>query len=131
QTTYLKMRAHAFSIEDLLFCEDPLTGICGGMKMANGTNSQHEPHPPFPGTRGKSAALVREAFVAAQEYRRQLTAAGDDADARPDRDLGKEALLEVLDGRRIVHHHTHRHDDILTVLRLAREFGYRPVLHHA
>lgn len=30
----------------------------------------------------------------------------------------------------MVHHHTHRHDDIMTVLRLAREFGYRVVLHH-
>lgn len=131
QTSYLKMRAGALRIEDMLFCDDPLTDICGGMKMANGTNSQHDPQPPFPGTRGKSAALVREAFVAAQAYGRKLEAAGDDAEERPDRDLGKEALREVLDGRRIVHHHTHRHDDILTVLRLAEEFGYQPVLHHA
>ena len=29
-----------------------------------------------------------------------------------------------------MHHHTHRHDDVLTVLRLQREFGYRVVLHH-
>jgi len=35
-----------------------------------------------------------------------------------------------MDGKRIVHHHTHRHDDILTVLRLADEFGFRVVLHH-
>lgn len=130
QTTYLKMRADASRIEDMLLCDDPLTDVCGGMKMANGTNSQHDPQPPFPGTRGKSAALVREAFVEAQEYGRKLEGAGDDADERPDRDLGKEALLEVLDGRRIVHHHTHRHDDILTVLRLGEEFGFRPVLHH-
>ena len=41
-----------------------------------------------------------------------------------------EGLLEVLDGTRVVHHHTHRHDDVLTVLRLAEEFGFRPVLHH-
>lgn len=128
QTTYLKMRAGATRIEDMLFCDDPLTDICGGMKMANGTNPQDEP--PFPGTRGKAAALVRATFVEAREYGRKLEAAGDDADERPDRDLGKEALLEVLDGRRIVHHHTHRHDDILTVLRLGEEFGFRPVLHH-
>ena len=30
----------------------------------------------------------------------------------------------------MVHHHTHRHDDVLTVLHLAEEFGFRPVLHH-
>jgi imidazolonepropionase-like amidohydrolase len=33
-------------------------------------------------------------------------------------------------GKRIVHHHTHRHDDIMTVLRLASEFGFSVVLHH-
>jgi hypothetical protein len=36
----------------------------------------------------------------------------------------------VLDGRRVVHHHTHRADDILTVLRLKQEFGFQVVLHH-
>jgi imidazolonepropionase-like amidohydrolase len=41
-----------------------------------------------------------------------------------------EALVEVLEGRRVVHHHTHRHDDILTVLRLSKEFGFKVVLHH-
>ncbi len=97
------------------------------MKMANGTNSQRDP--PFPGTRGKSAALVREQFVAAQEYRRQAGRGGR-REKRPARDLGMEALLEVLDGKRIVHHHTHRHDDIITVLRLPKEFGFRVVLHH-
>jgi imidazolonepropionase-like amidohydrolase len=41
-----------------------------------------------------------------------------------------EALVEVLEGKRVVHHHTHRHDDILTVLRLSKEFGFKVVLHH-
>jgi imidazolonepropionase-like amidohydrolase len=45
-------------------------------------------------------------------------------------DIGHEALLEVLDGRRVVHHHTHRSDDIMTVLRLQREFGFRLVIQH-
>jgi imidazolonepropionase-like amidohydrolase len=66
--------------------------------------------------------------VAAQVYREKLARAAPEE--RPARDLGLEALLEVLDGKRIVHHHTHRHDDILTVLRLAEEFGLRVVLHH-
>jgi imidazolonepropionase-like amidohydrolase len=41
-----------------------------------------------------------------------------------------EALVEVLDGRRTVHFHTHRHDDIMTALRLHKEFGFKVVLHH-
>jgi imidazolonepropionase-like amidohydrolase len=73
---------------------------------------------------------VREAFVAAQEYGRKVEAAAGDAAKLPPRDLANEALLEVMSGKRIVHHHTHRHDDIVTVLRLSKEFGFRVVLHH-
>ena len=126
QTVYLKLR-QGRTIDDLLL-PNPTTGLLGGMKMANGTNSRRKP--PFPGTRAKSAALVREQYVKAQDYRQKLKDAGDDAKKRPARDLGMEALLEVLDGKRMVHHHTHRHDDIVTVLRLSKEFGFRVTLHH-
>jgi imidazolonepropionase-like amidohydrolase len=124
QTIYLKLR-RGHAIEDLAIRNADGT-IAGGIKMANGTNSRRDP--PFPGTRAKSAALVRERYLAAQEYRRKL--ADPDPTKRPERDLGMEALLEALDGKRIVHHHTHRHDDVLTVLRLREEFGLRVVLHH-
>jgi imidazolonepropionase-like amidohydrolase len=126
QTAYLKLRDGKTAIEELLLTD--ANGMTGGMKMANGTNSRKKP--PFPGTRAKSAALVREQFVKAQEYRRKVKDAAGDPKKAPARDLGLEALVEVLDGKRVVHHHTHRHDDILTVLRLSREFGFRVVLHH-
>lgn len=126
QTVYLKMRK-AKTIEEMAI-HDADGKILGGMKMANGTNSQREP--PFPGTRSKSAALVREKFIKAQEYRRKIEAAQGDPEKMPDRDLEMEGLLEVLDGKRIVHFHTHRADDILTVIRLSREFHFRVVLHH-
>ena len=119
QTAYLKLR-DANTIEGMLLCDDPLTDVCGGMKMANGTNSRRGTGG-FPGTRARSAAIVRDAFLEAQAYR----ARGDSA-----RDLRMEGLLEVLDGRRRVHFHTHRHDDVLTALRIGREFGFTPVLHH-
>jgi imidazolonepropionase-like amidohydrolase len=124
QTVYVKLR-RVDSIEELLQRDEagqPLVGL----KMANGTNSQLDP--PFPGTRGKSAAIVRAKFTAAREYRRKL--ADPDVTKRPPRDLELESLVECLEGRRIVHHHSHRADDILTVLRLREEFGFRVVLHH-
>jgi len=96
--------------------------------MANGSNSRRPP--PFPGTRAKAAALVREQFVKAQEYQKKLAAASDDPEKKPERDLSMEALVDVLEGRRVVHHHTHRHDDIVTVLRLAAEFDFKVVLQH-
>jgi len=126
QTVYLKLR-DLNTIEEWVV-RDGEGRPMGGMKMANGTNSRRAA--PFPGTRGKSAALVREAFIEAQAYREKLALGRDDPEKVPERDLGLEALVEVLEGKRIVHHHTHRHDDIVTVLRLAREFGFRVVLHH-
>jgi imidazolonepropionase-like amidohydrolase len=126
QTTYVKLRP-ASTIDDMLI-RDAAGRPLGGMKMANGTNSMRDA--PFPGTRSKSAALVRAMFVKAQEYRDKIARAAGDPEKMPERDLGLEALVEVLEGTRVVHHHTHRHDDIMTVIRLAQEFGFRVVLHH-
>jgi imidazolonepropionase-like amidohydrolase len=126
QTLYLKLR-DGNVIDDLLI-HDSQGVIAGGIKMANGTNSRRAD--PFPGTRAKSAALVREQYVKAQEYRDKIRRANGDPEKLPARDLRMEALVEVLEGKRVVHHHTHRHDDILTVIRLSKEFGFRVVLHH-
>jgi imidazolonepropionase-like amidohydrolase len=126
QTLYLKLR-DGNTIDDLLI-RLPDGRIAGGMKMANGTNSIRAS--PFPGTRAKSAALVREQYVKAQEYRDKIQTAAGDASKLPPRDLKMEGLVEVLDGKRIVHFHTHRADDILTALRLANEFKFHVVLHH-
>jgi imidazolonepropionase-like amidohydrolase len=127
QTVYLKLRS-ATTINDMLYCSDPINDICGGMKMANGTNSLGSK--PSPGTRAKSAALVRQLFLKAQEYKAKIIAAKGDPAKMPTRDLEMEPLVQVLEGKRVVHHHTHRHDDIMTVLRLAKEFGFRVVLQH-
>lgn len=117
QTFYMKLRkgrtieAIAFQMRD--------GAALGGMKMANGTNPMGGSG--FPGTRAKSASLVREVLTDAKAY-----CAGD----RKKRDLGKEALCEVLSGERLVHFHSHRADDIMTVLRLKQEFGFNVLLQH-
>ncbi|MDQ3650812.1 MAG: amidohydrolase family protein [Acidobacteriota bacterium] len=129
QTLYLKVKDGRV-VDDLLI-KDSNKIIAGGIKMANGTNALRPAAPgPFPGTRAKSAALVREQFVKAQDYREKVRRAGTDASKLPPRDLAMEALVEALEGRRAVHFHTHRHDDILTALRLAKEFNFRVVLQH-
>lgn len=127
QTVYLKL-TRTGKLQDMLYCDDPMTGICGGIKMANGTNSLRSA--PFPGTRGKSASIVRQMFVKAQEYKKKIDAAGGNPDKMPKRDLEMESLVLVLEGKKIVHHHTHRNDDILSVIRLQKEFGFKVVLHH-
>lgn len=129
QTLYLKLRDNAVKIDDLLIY-DKDGKYMGGIKFANGTNPIRTGGGPFPGTRAKSAALVRDQFIKAREYRDKVKAAGGDKTKLPPRDLAMEALVEVLDGKRVVHFHTHRHDDVMTALRLQKEFGFRIVLQH-
>ena len=128
QTVYLKLRK-ANTVEDMLLVVDVENNIYGGIKMANGTNPIGS-SPPQPGTRAKSAAMVRELFVKAQNYQQKIKDAKGDESKMPPRDLQMETLVQVLEGKRTVHNHTHRHDDILTAIRLSQEFGYKLVLHH-
>jgi imidazolonepropionase-like amidohydrolase len=129
QTVYVKLRLNPKpdKIDDFFILGDGDKPL-GGLKMANGTNSMRDP--PFPGTRGKSAFLVREQYIKAREYHDKIVAAAGDTAKMPPRDLNLEALVEAMQGKRIVHHHTHRHDDIMTVLRLSKEFQFQVVLHH-
>lgn len=130
QTAYVKLRFSGTgprTIDDL-FLRDSEGAPLGGLKMANGTNSMRGGT--FPETRGKSAFLVRQQFILAREYHAKVAAAAGAPEKLPPRDLHLETLVEVMQGKRVVHHHTHRHDDIMTVLRLSQEFNFRVVLHH-
>lgn len=128
QTIYLKYR-DGKTLDDLAL-KDAQGNILGGMKMANGTNPIRQGGGTFPGTRAKSAALAREQFIRAQNYREKVRQANGDKDKMPPRDLAMEGLIEVLEGKRVVHFHTHKAEDILTALRLSKEFGFKIVLHH-
>ena len=126
QTLYVKYR-DADIIDDLLILDENGDWL-GGIKMANGTNPRG--NKPFPGTRAKAAALVRAEYIKAREYGEKKAKAAEAGEDAPPINLGYEALLDAMSGKKVVHHHTHRHDDILTVLRLADEFGFRVVLQH-
>jgi len=113
----------------------------GGIKMANGENPKraYGSKGQAPGTRMRLAALQREQLLKAQDYRRKWEAyrkakaeGGEKAKSatEPDRDLALDSLVEVLDRKRTVHFHTHRADDIMTVVRLADEFGFEVVVQH-
>jgi len=128
QTAYVKYRGE--TIDEMLIDND---GITGGMKMANGENPKrgYGARNKAPDTRMAVAALQREVFVKARNYREAWKKYEETGEGKaPERDLGMEAMLEVLDGKRIVHFHTHRADDIMTAIRLSEEFGFRLVLQH-
>lgn len=84
----------------------------------------------YPQTRMGVMDVIREAFTEAREYQK----AWDEYDAGarngikpalPRRDLEMEALVEILEGTRMVHSHCYRADEILQLLRLAEEFDFR------
>ena len=84
----------------------------------------------YPATRMGVLDVIRQAFTEAAEYQaawarhREAEAAGERS-RPPARDLELEALVEILEGRRLVHAHSYRADEILQLLRLAEELGFR------
>jgi imidazolonepropionase-like amidohydrolase len=101
-----------------------------GLKSALGENPKrvYGDKKAMPSTRLGTAAVIRNAFVEAQNYRAKL----DDPDRKgpADRNLKLEALASVLAGDIPWRQHSHRADDIATAVRIADEFGYRLVIDH-
>jgi len=134
QTLYVKLRGKTVEEMRVIPVE-----VVGGLKMANGENPKNfnfgrSKSPP--GTRMKIHAMQREQFLKARHYQntwkvyRDKVAAGKAPEAAPDTDLSLEPLVEVLEGKRTVHFHCHRADDILSAVRLSEEFGFDLVLQH-
>ncbi len=128
QNAVVRMRTKAAPSE-MLF-----PGAPPGIKFALGENPKRAggrgEGARFPGSRMGVEASIRRAFVEAREYQaalrkyRDARAEGESA-PEPRRDLRLEALVEVLEGRRLVHCHCYRADEILMMMRVAEEFGFR------
>ncbi len=83
----------------------------------------------LPMTRLGVAAVIRDAFTKAQDYRTKREHAT--RENKPfDRDNTYEVLTRVLDGDLPWCQHCHRADDIATAIRLSEEFGYKLVVNH-
>ncbi len=103
------------------------------MKWAMGENpkSTYSDRREAPVTRMGIASIIRENLSLAQEYREKIDRANsDDEEEPPDFDAKLEALLPVLRKEIPVHIHAHRADDILTGIRIAREFHLNYVIVH-
>ncbi|MGE3489007.1 MAG: amidohydrolase family protein [Vicinamibacterales bacterium] len=111
-------------------------GAMPGIKFALGENPkrlrQYGPGGPrrYPLTRPGVEFVIRDAFSRAkayqrewQEYERQKIATADVP--APRRDLQLEPLVEILEGKRLVHAHTYRADETLMLMRLAEDMGFK------
>jgi imidazolonepropionase-like amidohydrolase len=99
-----------------------------GLKSALGENPKrvYGEKKVTPSTRMGTAKILRDAFVAAQNYERKRTS----GDGEQDVDLTMEALGKVLRREIPWRQHAHRADDIVTALRLQQEFGYDLIIDH-
>lgn len=121
------------SAEELLF-----RGAMPGIKFALGENPKRRGAAPsfgattvrYPATRMGVEDVIREAFTEAKAYQaswREYDAKKSKGEVAipPARDLKLEPLVEVLEGKRLVHAHCYRQDEILMLLRVADEFGFK------
>ena len=82
-----------------------------------------------PGTRAKVAAMLRAELLKAQSYAEKVAAADDDDEKdSPPRDLRMDVLADVVSGDTPLLVTANRHNDIMTALRIADEFGIDLIL---
>jgi imidazolonepropionase-like amidohydrolase len=118
-------------------------GAPSGIKFALGENVKRsnnqnfiiigQPQPPrrYPSTRMGQEEVIRDALTRARNYKRDwddyraAQQRGDRNAIPPRRDLQLEPLVEVLEGKRFVHAHSYRSDEMLMLMNIAEEFGFR------
>jgi len=103
-----------------------------GLKVAFGENPKtvYGEQKKMPMTRMGTAALLRQALIDTQTYLEKKEQGKKDPEKLPDRELGLETLALVLTRQIPLRAHAHRTDDIMTAIRIAREFDVDLVLDH-
>ena len=116
-------------------------GAPPGIKFALGENVTQKNNTPvviqghgqaprrYPESRMGQEEVIRDAFTRAQDYKAEwddynARAAKDKTLIAPRRDLELEPLVEILEGKRLLHSHSYRADEMLMLLELSDEFHF-------
>jgi imidazolonepropionase-like amidohydrolase len=112
-------------------------GAMPGIKFALGENVKRSstPNQPgvtrrYPNTRMGVEETIRDAFTRARDYKRtwdeyRAASKNDKNLIPPRRDLQLEPLVEILEGKRYVHAHSYIASEILMLISIADEFGFK------
>ena len=100
------------------------------MKCAFGENPKRCYKDKSISARMTTAAKLRQMLFEAKDYMLRKEYAGDDVSKLPKFDMKMEALIPVLKREIPLKAHAHRSDDIMTAIRIAKEFGLRLTLEH-
>jgi imidazolonepropionase-like amidohydrolase len=131
QNSVIKLR-WGKDADELIFKNAP-----PGIKFALGENPKRSNFNPggnaprrYPQTRMGVEDVIRDAFTRARDYKTEWDRYNADVRRNKDlvaprRDLELEPLVEVLEGRRLVHAHCYTADEILMLIRVAKDFNFR------
>lgn len=135
QNATVKLK-YGMTTDDMMF-----PGAPPGIKFALGENvtqknrnslpTPGQPPRRYPTSRMGQEEVLRDAFTRARDYKatwddyKAKVAKGDKLAVAPRRDLELEPLVEVMEGKRLVHAHSYRADEMLMLLNLADEFGFK------
>ncbi len=127
QNSIIKLRWGVKKPEDLIIKDAP-----AGQKFALGENVKRSRSPNnnrYPDTRMGVEQIIRDRLKAAQDYEKEWakynTLRNKKTAIPPRRDLELESLLEILQGKRVVHCHAYRQDEMLMIIRVAEDFGFK------
>ncbi|MGE4282375.1 MAG: amidohydrolase [Clostridia bacterium] len=125
---FAAIKTYGRRIEDMIL-KEPVA-----MKVALGENPKTVYHQKnqAPSTRMATAAILRENFLKAKEYKTLMDEydADPEENDKPDFDFKLESLVRVLNKEILVKVHAHRSDDMFTALRIAKEFDINITLEH-
>ena len=122
--TFFAVKLYGNSVEENMLRE------AIGMKCAFGENPKRCYKDKCDSARMTTAAKLREMLFEARDYKLRKEAGGSDYSKYPKFDMKMEALIPVLDRSIPLKAHAHRSDDIMTALRIAREFNVRITIEH-
>lgn len=121
-------QAAIFKMQERATADDLYQGVVG-MQAALGQDPKGAWRnlKKMPSTRMGTAYILREALSKAKDYQEKVARGQANPDKMPERDLQSEALVKVISGEMPLFVHAHRADDMMTALRIAKEFGLRLV----
>lgn len=124
--TFVAIKTFGHRVDDMIV-KDPLA-----MKCAFGENPKrvYNDKKQSPSTRMAIAAELRNALFKTKEYLNKKEMAKDDFSKMPSYDMKWEALIPVVKGEMSLKAHAHRADDILTAIRIAKEFDLKMTIEH-
>jgi len=122
--TFLAVKLYGNTVDEAVI--DPSVA----MKCAFGENPKRCYKDKCDSARMTTAAIFRQTLFEARDYMLRKEAAGDDITKMPKFDMKAEALIPVLRREIPLKAHAHRADDIMTALRIAKEFDLKITIEH-